>query len=103
MKTERELVGRIGVDAGLCWVGDPCYVLGDDASDRVRDWGTFCEALKRTGQYEKGHCQPLGPSVGLAISTGYGDGHYPVFVERENGCISRVTIEFIGSEQENEL
>ena len=24
-------LGHISVDAGLCWIGDPCYVLPSDA------------------------------------------------------------------------
>ena len=24
---EWEHIGEIGVDAGLCWLGDPCYIL----------------------------------------------------------------------------
>lgn len=31
-------VGEVFVDAGCIWVGDPCYVMGDDASKRVHDW-----------------------------------------------------------------
>ncbi len=26
-KTKWEKIGQIGVDAGLCWIGDPCYIL----------------------------------------------------------------------------
>ena len=25
-------IGSIGVDAGMCFIGDPCYTLPDDAS-----------------------------------------------------------------------
>lgn len=42
-------IGSIGVDAGLCWIGDPCYVLHKDADRRYRsigkDWGDFCNQL----------------------------------------------------------
>ena len=28
-------IGSIGVDAGMCFIGDPCYTLPDDASQRT--------------------------------------------------------------------
>lgn len=77
-----KLVGHIDVDAGLCWVGDPCYIV---ASKDLRwdDWGDFCRELfaKRESQqvhsfaHNKGH-----GGMGVAVSTGYGDGTYPVYV-----------------------
>ena len=33
-----KLIGKIGVDAGMCWVGDPSYILPDDASERPGLW-----------------------------------------------------------------
>ncbi len=88
-------IGTIGVDAGLCWVGDPCYVLGDDASSRVTDWMEFCGKL----DHNKTHNEPLGSGTGLAISTGYGDGEYPVFIETNGeGRVSAIRIEFMEDE-----
>lgn len=26
-KTKWKRIGEIGVDAGLCWIGDPCYIM----------------------------------------------------------------------------
>jgi len=93
----------MSVDAGLCWVGDPCYVLGDDASSRVHDWMDFCEKISDM----KNHAAPLGEGVGFAIHTGYGDGSYPVYIETsDEGSwgerVSRITIEFLGEEEEDE-
>jgi hypothetical protein len=40
-------VGEIGVDAGLCWVGDPCYIMGQDASSHpCKTWNEFCDILR---------------------------------------------------------
>ena len=36
MRNEKALVGSVFVDAGLLWFGDPCYVMGDDASISCR-------------------------------------------------------------------
>ena len=89
-----EQIGTIFVDAGLCWVGDPCYVLGDNASSRVTDWMEFCEKL----DHKKDHNAPLGEGTGFAISTGYGDGEYPVFIEKSDGRVSAIRIEFMENE-----
>jgi len=100
---------EVYVDAGLIWIGDPCYVLGDDASHKVTDWTDFCNKMN-TPRLEEGEgvSAPLGKGVGLAISTGYGDGCYPVHVEHNSeGRVSKVTITFIDDhdiacEQESE-
>lgn len=95
-----EQIGTIYVDAGLCWVGDPCYVIGKDASHGVKKWSDFCEKLwesRGDGQ----HAEPLGKGVGHAISTGYGDGEYPVFVEYgDEGRVKKIVIEFMEDEDE---
>ena len=43
-----ELVGTIGVDAGMCWIGDPCYVLHADPTPKAigKDWDEFCDLLE---------------------------------------------------------
>jgi hypothetical protein len=48
----------------------------------------------------KHHAAPLGDGVGFAISTGYGDGSYPVYVETsDEGAwgerVKSITIKFI--------
>ena len=41
-----EKVGEIDVDAGLCWLGDPCYIMGKDADEHpVENWEQFCNKL----------------------------------------------------------
>ena len=42
------LVGEIGVDAGLCWIGDPCYVLhaNPPPSTVGRTWDEFPRAAE---------------------------------------------------------
>lgn len=98
------LVGHFGVDAGLCWIGDPCYILHKD-KDHVwqprpdmeplvtkaeglpeslgKDWGDFVDKLYADGEsgptlksfpYALGH-----EGLGICTSTGYGDGEYPVY------------------------
>ena len=88
-------IGFIGVDAGLCWIGDPCYVLPDDSSERevVKDWGEFCDVMQDqthvSWSYTAGH-----EGLGVCVSTG-GDGCYPVVADiGEDGSIRSVTITF---------
>ena len=46
---EWKQIGTIGVDAGLCWIGDPCYVLPTDSEERkveeISDWSAFCDKM----------------------------------------------------------
>jgi len=102
----KKLIGHMSVDAGLCWVGDPCYVLGDDASNRVHSWSEFCSSLYKGGGHEH-YSAPLGDGIGFAINTGFGDGSYPVYIETsDDGAwgerVKSITIEFIGEEEEEE-
>ncbi len=86
--------GYVYVDAGCIWIGDPCYVMGDDASSRVKDWvGDFCNKLDNNVSVQ----QPLGEGTGMCINSGYGDGRYPVTVEYDShsGRPASVTVTFI--------
>lgn len=103
MKTSTKKIKKtVCVDAGLIWIGDPCYVLGDDASHRVHDWGEFC------GKLDDNHAsEPLGDGMGVAISSGYGDGAYEVELElSDEGVwgerVKKVTITFIGDAETRE-
>jgi hypothetical protein len=83
---------KVGVDAGLIWIGDPCYIMGDDASDRVHDWQEFCDKLKDHDNIS----EPLGKGIGTLVSTGYGDGCYDVdYTTNNDGRVASVTVTFI--------
>lgn len=92
----RELVGTILVDAGIVMVGDPCYTLPDDGTFRdetCRDWGAF---VNRLHHERPGTHAPLGHGVSIVVESGYGDGEYPVYVERNTeGRVKSLTVEFI--------
>jgi hypothetical protein len=97
--TKWEVIGLIGVDAGLCWVGDPCYILhrdsGDSPDDIGRTWDEFCEQLRdqdtRQFDFNMGHA-----GLGVCLSTGYGDGNYDVEVRRNSeGRIAEMRVRFI--------
>lgn len=85
-RVEIKLVGYIGVDAGLCWIGDPCYILKDSIEARYKslgkNWAEFCANLPSNGpvlksfKYDAGH-----EGLGVCVSTGFGDGTYPVYAK----------------------
>lgn len=97
-----ERVGVVGVDAGLVWLGDPCYVLHGEKPKAIgRDWGDFVKKLdlglgNDTMQmnYDKGH-----PGLGVVVVSGYGDGTYPVEVRRaKDGTVAEVRVVFLEDE-----
>lgn len=104
-----EKAGVIGVDAGLCWIGDPCYVLHREEQreqpDIGKDWGEFCDRLreresKNAAQwnYSPGHA-----GLGVTVGTGYGDGSYPVYVRRNaEGRVMAVMVDFEGTGDDEE-
>jgi hypothetical protein len=94
-----EKVGVVGVDAGLVWLGDPCYILHTKKPKAIgKDWGDLAKSLDlRLGNdavqmnYDKGH-----PGLGVIVTSGYGDGEYPVEVRRlEDGTIAEVRVVFV--------
>lgn len=92
--SEWEKVGEVGVDAGLIWIGDPCYVVAKDSSHVWASWKKFCNAfLKKVsnGVADFGN-------TGIAVESGEGDGCYDVFVRRKDGMIKEARIVFIEDE-----
>lgn len=94
-----ERVGVVGVDAGLVWLGDPCYILHTRKPKAIgKAWGDLAKSLDlRLGNdavqmnHDKGH-----PGLGVIVTSGYGDGEYPVEVRRlEDGTIAEVRVVFV--------
>lgn len=93
-------VGVIGVDAGLCWIGDPCYCVTPDANQHPAEtWLDFCHKLDFSeGEMTKQWNYKLGhPGLGVSVSTGYGDGTYDVEArfETASGRCAGVRVKFI--------
>ena len=96
---ERKLLGHISVDGGLCWVGDPCYILGHDASHKVESWKDFCHKITDM----EASAAPLGEGTGIVTSTGYGDGSYPVYgYLTSGGRVAKIEVEFINLDDSEE-
>jgi hypothetical protein len=97
---EPRLLGRIGVDAGIIWIGDPCYVLHADPQPKSigKDWFGFCDALGN--DYSKSFNFDLGhEGLGVCASTRWGDGVYNVigFFEPEENRPEFVVVDFTGA------
>ena len=110
-KSDWTLVGRIGIDAGICWIGDPCYILhkGKDLPNSLgKNWDEFCEKLGKSYPTIKcfDYSEGMHSGLGCVVSTGYGDGYYPVYaLIKGNRCVA-VLVDFDGylfaDEQEEE-
>lgn len=104
-----EKVGVVGVDSGLIWLGDPCYIIHSDDKnpDLGENWSEFCKQL-----YPDDETHPndgvrqwtygIGRSgLGVTVGTGWGDGVYDVVVQKDSsGRIMRVMIDFDPPEEE---
>lgn len=98
-KVKWEKAGVVGVDAGLIWVGDPCYVIAKDSSHVFETYDEFIEKLDlKKFDKSKQFDYPLGqPGLGVCVESGYGDGLYDVFVERDpaTGRVAQLKVTFI--------
>jgi hypothetical protein len=103
-----KLIGEIGVDAGLCWIGDPSYILHKERPPKAigNSWDEFCRILDEDDQYptRKQFNYDLGHAgLGVVVETGYGDGVYPVYAQfNDDGRIAKVWVEFIGQDEADE-
>jgi len=100
-------IGSIGVDAGMCFIGDPCYTLPYDASQRTildADGNDLWNSLiKEMGNKQhtsmsyrtKNRFNEYAEGLGVCVTTGHGDGEYPVYAEIEDGIVKSVTVKFV--------
>ena len=101
-----EEVGSVYVDAGMVWGGNPCYTIDPEGCAAVNTWDEFCQRLHNCdgeggNHHIIGHSSPLGEGMGMAISSGYGDGEYPVMVRyTPEGRVAALKIEFITEDQD---
>jgi hypothetical protein len=102
------LVAHIDVDAGVVWIGDPCYSLTHESEYTPKTWFEFCDdtfndastiaesvnaPLKKGGEYNE--------SLGIEVRAGPVVGTYPVYVKySDEGSwgtrVKAVMIDFLG-------
>jgi hypothetical protein len=102
-------IGEIGVDAGLVWIGDPCYILHKTKKEQPKDigksWREFIDKLMPNEKpkvfqqfnYDLGH-----PGLGICFTSGWGDGIYDVEAkyyvgdeDKDHKRIAEIRIKFI--------
>jgi len=100
------LIGSVGVDAGLVWVGDPCYILHTQLpADIGTHWEEFCEIYSGHRFNHLVTDQPEAPlpivrrgrcfaqfEAGVCVNTADGDGIYPVFAKYGDSVPNRDVI-----------
>lgn len=100
---QRELVGYCGVDSGQIMLVDPCYVHdfidGEEfAPSRYPypfSYNGACGATLSEQSFGE-----LGNSTACVVTSGWGDGSYPVYVTRSSdGRIATATIVFLDDEE----
>jgi len=98
-------VGNFGVDAGLVWIGDPCYILHtekDLPKSLGKDWSDFCDKLGDDYPTKKSFgFGNANDGLGICLSTGWGDGFYPVYARILNNRIMQIFIDFDGEVDED--
>lgn len=92
-------VGEIGVDAGLVMIGDPCYISDTIPEDKnPKNWDKFCDFVFDN---QEAGIVDIEKGTAIVVSSGYGDGSYPVFVKRnEEGRIAEMKVVFISDDEE---
>jgi len=104
------LAGHIGVDAGLCMVGDPSYINGNNPTNALAtgDWLEFCNWLGKDYPTIKAVPYAFGhEGAAVVVSSGIGDGYYPVWARVEEiphwgKRVMELRVVFIYDEEEDE-
>lgn len=95
------LAGYFTVDSGQAMIGDPCYL------DEWKPWNSeednFKDHVNKIGEYGYlGACNAtltnsygtVGNGRGVVLSTGWGDGMYPVYIHMDEGRPMMAIIDF---------
>lgn len=99
-RCQHKVIGHLGVDAGLMYFGDPCYI----PEDTVNDWDRFLDkhitdqtAIIKDAAWavdRRGPSADEGIDFGIVVRSGMGDGIYPVIATICDGHVVRITIDF---------
>lgn len=94
------LAGAVTVDSGQILLGDPCYLdTWESKYENFDDYKTKAGEYSYLGAAnatlsENGFGE-IGEGSAVVVSSGYGDGYYPVYVKRnEEGRIVMAVIDF---------
>ena len=88
-----KLIGKISVDSGLVFIGDPCY-LSD--KNPFKDWNGFCDKIDGKTTAAITHRLEVDDTndcaMGIISSTGWGDGIYDVLALIDRGQVKEIRI-----------
>lgn len=101
--TDWQHAGEVAVDAGLIMVGDPCYAAEKDHP--IHDWDKFCSLIRKDSDGWATQLKFNGttPGQGVVVSSGYGDGIYPVYIKLDDhGDVAEVKVVFIGENDDDQ-
>lgn len=98
-KLTPKVIGYISVDAGVVWIGDPCYILHTDKAPQSigKTWFEFCDKICGSDQEVTSFNHDSGmDGLGICTSTKHGDGEYPVigFFDDKSERPSCVMVDF---------
>ena len=105
MARRKEIIGHVGVDGGMLMLGDPCYTVPSDGPVQRETKGVWGDFLRKYIDYDaKEQYWHVGGSregsMAVVVTTGYGDGVYPVEAEiGDDGRIRSVKVTFIKGRQ----
>ena len=85
-------LGTCGVDAGLIYLVDPCYVQKEPLVTDPNMWQKFCK-LFYAGQDKD--TQSAGMCNGVIVNTRHGDGEFNVYGYYDDEGIRKVEVSFV--------
>jgi hypothetical protein len=83
---EKRVIGTAGVDSGLLFLTDPCYIKHHKELHDSDKWDKFCEQLPDD---KRGNV-----CSGVVIQTEHGDGGYPVIGHYKDGELKKIEVKF---------
>ncbi len=95
IQSEKQLVGKVAVDAGVLMISDPGYVLHKGSLHKGfgRSWSEFVGKL--VGKPGERGVTQIGKNVAVVVGGFGGDGVYPVYVRRDRrGLVCELSVRF---------
>ncbi len=81
--------GKVDVDSGLLYIGDPCYVLSKSQYKIIN------KLLEKQPVTELKHRETAKPGFGVVINGFGGDGSYTITTKRNrDGLVTKAIIHF---------
>ena len=89
MKTEQ--IGKVWVDSGTIVVCDPCYLESKGRSSLINVDDAIFAKLVDTPTIQVGG---EGSGLAVAVRSGHGDGHYPVYAMMDKSLVLGLFVDF---------